>query len=135
MELSTWSGWIAVAFVAATASVPLVHRAIAHKRAVPGSRAIASHVALGLGATAMALLHTFGVLPALGSSAAIRGGMAALGPAAVAFFLLFAHVGVGLRLRDPKLRNRAKVRRTHVGLAIGIGVGVVVHVGVLIGTS
>ncbi len=93
------------------------------------------HVALGLGATALALLHTFGVLPALGSSAAIRGGMGALGPGTVAFFLLFAHVGVGLKLRDPKLKSRAKVRRTHVALAIGIAVAVATHVAVLVGAS
>jgi hypothetical protein len=131
MDFASSSGWIALAFIVAAACVPLGHRAFAHRRAAPGSRAITGHLALGLAATATALLHTFSILPSLGSPAAIRGGMSALAPAALAFFLLFAHVGVGLRLRDPRLRDRVKVRRRHVALAIAIAVTVAAHVVIL----
>jgi hypothetical protein len=86
---------------------------------------------MGFAATAMALLHTFAALVALGSPAAIRGGMTALMPATAAVFLLFAHVGVGLRLRNPGLRARIKTRRWHVILALMIATTVVVHVTVL----
>ena len=131
-ELASWSGWFGVAFIVAAATVPLVHRALRRRRAVPGSRAIGNHVVLGFAASAVALVHTFAVLPALGSPAAIRGGMTALGPGTAAFFLLFAHIGVGLRLRNPRLRERVRVRRWHVALAVGIATTVAAHVVALI---
>ncbi len=122
------TGWLGAALVAAAGLVPLGYRMVAHRRAAVGSRPVTRHVALGLAAAAAALLHTFAVIPALGSPAAIRGGMLALAPGAGAFFLLVGHVGVGLRLRDPKLRKRPQVRRTHVALAITIVVAVAAHV-------
>ncbi len=90
------------------------------------------HVVVGFGASIAALLHTFAVLPALGSPASIRGGMGALGPGAVAVFLLFAHVGVGLQLRGKALRGRVRLRRRHVALALAIAVTVGVHVVALV---
>ena len=88
---------------------------------------------VGLAACAVALLHAFAVLPALGSPASIRGGsMGALGPAAAAFFLLFAHVGVGLKLRGKALRDRVRLRRRHVALALAIAVAVAAHVVALV---
>jgi hypothetical protein len=134
-DLSSWSGWLCVTLVVAAALVPLGHRALVGRRAVPGSAAIGTHVVIGFAATALALLHAFAVLPALGSPAAIRGGMAALLPATAAFFLLFAHVGVGLRLRNPRLRDRVKVRRWHVALALSIATTVAAHVLVLVRAS
>jgi hypothetical protein len=131
-DLASFSGWLGAALIVAAAFVPLGHRVFVHRRAVLGSPAITGHVILGLAATAMALLHTFAALPALGSPAAIRGGMAALVPASAAFFLLFAHVGIGLRLREPRLRNRVKIRRWHVVLAVTIAVTVAAHVTVLV---
>jgi hypothetical protein len=83
---------------------------------------------LGFAVAAIALAHAFAILPALGSPEAIRGGMTALAPGTAAFFLLFAHIGVGLRLRDPRLRERPRVRRWHVALASGIVVTVAAHV-------
>jgi hypothetical protein len=124
----SWSGWIDVALILAAALVPLGYRAFAGRRALPLSRAIRGHVVLGFAASGLALIHTFAVIPALGSPAAIRGGVAALGPATVAFFLLFAHVGVGLRLRNPRLRARVRARRWHVALAIAIVAAVAAHV-------
>ena len=131
-DLAPWSGWLGVALIVAAACVPLGHRALRRRRAVPESRTIATHVVLGFSATAAALMHTFAALPALGSPAAIRGGMTALLPAAAAFFLLFAHVGVGLRLRNPRLKERARFRRWHVVLAATIAATVAAHVVALV---
>ena len=58
--------------------------------------------------------------------------MEALGPGALAFLLLVAHMGVGLRLRNPKLRDRARVRRTHLGLATSITIVVAAHAIILL---
>ena len=54
--------------------------------------------------------------------------MTALAPGTAAFFLLFAHVGIGLRLRDPRLRDRVRIRRWHVILALAIATTVAAHV-------
>lgn len=133
MDPLAWgSAWLGAVLILAAALVPLGHRVLARRRAAPESRTISGHVALGLAATAMAVLHTFAVVPELGSPAAIRGGMIALAPATAAFFLLFAHVGVGLRLRNPRLRGRVRLRRWHIALATGIVVAVVAHVTALL---
>jgi len=122
------SGWFAVALIVLAATFPLGHRIWAHRRATPGSRTINIHVALGLSVAAGALVHTLSVLPSLGAPAVVGAGMLALAPASAAFFILFAHVGVGLRLRDPRLRDRTAKRRIHVVLAISIFVTVAAHV-------
>jgi hypothetical protein len=127
-DLASWSGWCAAVLVLAAALVPLGYRTRLGRRASPTSRAIGVHVVTGLAASLGALLHTLAGLPALGSPASVRGGMSALGPAAVAFFLLFAHVGVGLKLRDPALRDRVRFRRRHFALAVAIAIGVGAHV-------
>jgi hypothetical protein len=127
-HLASWSGWLGAALIVAAAFVPLGHRILAHRRTAPTSRTATGHVVLGFAATATALLHTFAALGALGSPAAIRGGMTALVPATAAFFLLFAHVGVGLRLRNPRLRARVKIRRWHVILGMTIAAAVAAHI-------
>ena len=127
-DFPSWSGWLCAALIVAAAMVLIGHRVFMHRRAAPTSRTIDGHVVLGFASTAVALLHTFAVLPALGSPAAIRGGMIALAPATAAFFLLFAHVGVGLRLRSPRLRGRPQIRRWHVVLALTIAATVAAHV-------
>jgi predicted membrane-bound spermidine synthase len=126
--LALGSAWLASALIVAAALVPLGHRVLRQRRAVLASPSIKGHAVLGLSAIAMAVAHTFAIVPALGSPAAIRGGMTALAPATVAFFLLFAHVGIGLRLRDPKLRERPRFRRRHVVLASVIVAAVAAHV-------
>jgi hypothetical protein len=131
-DLASWSGWLGAALIIAAAFVPLGHRVFVRRRAVPTSGAIQGHVILGFAATAVALLHAFAVIPALGSPAAIKGGMTALAPATAAFFLLFAHVGVGLRLRNPRLRERVRTRRWHVVLAVAIAATVAAHVTALV---
>ncbi len=131
-ELARWSGWLGAAVTVAAGLVPILHRLSRGRRALPGSRAISWHVVLGLSTWVVALLHTFAMIPALGSPAAVRGGMTALLPGAVAFFALFAHVGVGLRLRNVRLRDRVKVRRLHVILALTIVTMIATHVVALV---
>jgi len=130
--ISTWSGWLAALLIAGSASLPIVHRLRAHKRAALSSRTTRAHVALGLTTSAVAFLHTIFVLPALGSPASIAGGVLALLAGAVAFFLLVAHAGIGLQLRDPSLRARARKRRSHLGTAIAIAVVVSLHAAALL---
>ena len=131
-DLASWSGWLGAALIVVAAFVPLGHRVLVHRRAVPTSRTIHGHVILGLATSTVTLLHTFAGIPALGSPAAIRGGMIALAPATAAFFLLFAHVGVGLRLRNARLRERVRTRRWHVVLAAAITATVAAHVTALL---
>jgi hypothetical protein len=128
VSISTLSGWLAVALVLMAVSFPVGHRLWMRRRAVVASRTIKVHVALGSAAAAGALVHTLSVLPSLGAPAVVGAGMLSLAPASAAFFLLFAHVGVGLRLRDPKLRDRAAKRRLHVALALSIIATITVHV-------
>jgi predicted membrane-bound spermidine synthase len=128
LSLSAITGWLAVALLLTAATIPLSYRVSFHRRAAPASRPIGAHAALGLGTAAAALGHAMAILPSLGSPAAITGGTLALAPGAVGFFLLFAHVGVGLKLRAPRLKDREKKRRLHAALATCIVVAVIAHV-------
>jgi hypothetical protein len=85
-------------------------------------------VIVGLVTSALAFVHTILVIPALGSPAAIGSGPMAIAPAGLAFFLLVAHAGLGLQLRDEKLRTRMKTRRTHAMTAVAIGIAVLIHI-------
>ena len=134
MTFSQISGWIAAGVVVAAAGVPTTHRLLVGKRAAVGGPTIRSHVVVGTAAAATSFLHSMAILPSLGSPEAIGAGVYALLPGAVAFLLLIAHVGVGLRLRSPKLRNRARVRRTHFVFACSIGAAVLAHVFMLLRT-
>lgn len=131
-SVAGWTGWIAVALLATAGLVPLAYRARAGKRALPASGTLRAHAALGLATSACVLVHGVSVVGSLGSSEAVGAGMTALAPGAAAFFLLFAHVGVGLQLLSPKLRARPKKRRTHVLLATSIAVLAGAHVAALL---
>ncbi len=126
--MAFWSGWFAVFLIAFAAAVPLRARLWGGRRAVPSSPAIRMHVVLGLTTSAVAFLHTILVIPALGSPAAIGSGPMAIAPAGLAFFLIVAHAGLGLQLRDERLRTRAKTRRSHATTAFAITVAVVIHI-------
>jgi hypothetical protein len=126
--MATLTGWCATAAIVFAVLVPIVQRLRAGKRAAPGSPPIRLHVTVGLATAALAFAHTMAVIPALGSPAAIGGGIEALFPAGAAFFLLIAHAGLGLQLRDPRLRDRARKRRMHTTTAVLIGLAVSVHV-------
>lgn len=128
MSFASISGWIAAALVACALLVPALHRALRGRRAVVGSRPVSAHVALGLSVGAVSLVHPLGAILALGSPGAIGGGELALGFGGLAFVLLLAHTGLGLKLRDPTLRKRAQVRRNHLATALVIVAAVVGHV-------
>jgi hypothetical protein len=126
--MASWSGWLAALMIAIAAAVPLGARLRLGRRAAPSSAAIRTHVILGLVTSAFAFLHTILVIPALGSPAAIGSGPMAIAPAGLAFFLLVAHAGLGLQLRDEKLRGRAKTRRSHAMTAVAIVIAVGIHI-------
>jgi hypothetical protein len=133
--VAIWSGWLATLAIVVSALVPAIHRVREGRRASPGAPSIRLHVILGLATAALAFLHTLTVLPALGSPAAISGGLLALLPAGAAFFLLVAHAGLGLSLRDPKLKNRVHKRRQHTTTAVLIALAVAAHVVLLLRAS
>jgi hypothetical protein len=126
------SGWLATAAIVFAALVPIVQRLRFGKRAPPGSGPIRLHVIVGLVTAALAFTHTMAVIPALGSPAAIGGGVEALFAGGAAFFLLIAHAGLGLQLRNPRLRERAQKRRTHTTTAVLISLAVLVHATLLV---
>jgi hypothetical protein len=129
--MAWWSGWLATMAILVAASIPLGMRLRLGKRAAPSSPAIRSHVVVGLVTSGCAFIHTLLVIPALGSPAATGGGMTAIAPAGLAFMLLVAHAGLGLQLRDEKLKTRAKTRRSHAITAAAIAVAVAIHIVVL----
>lgn len=130
--MASLTGWLAAAAILIAGLVPLLTRLRQGKRASPGSSPIRWHVVLGLSTSALAFGHTLSILTALGTPAATAGGMLALLPGGLAFFVLMAHTGIGLQLRDEKLRDRAKKRRTHFATALTITTLVAVHAGVLL---
>lgn len=122
-----YSGWIAAIAILTAALVPVIQRLKNGKRARIDSAATRGHVLLGFATVSFAFLHTFLMLPSLGTSSAVEGGMAALAPGGLAFFLLAAHGGLGLQLRREKLRDRASKRRTHLGTGLAIMALVAAH--------
>ena len=126
--MAAFSGYAAMILILVAASLPLGYRLRAAKRAAPLSTTIRTHVALGLGTALVAFLHTLVALPSLGSPEAVGAGLLPLASAGCAFFLLVAHAGIGLQLRDPRLRDRAQKRRTHAITAVAIIVAVGAHV-------
>jgi cytochrome b561 len=125
------SGWLAAALIVIAAAIPLLYRARNSKRATPESKAIRTHVVLGLLTSLAAFLHTGLVLPELGSEAAVGGGSVAFLVGALAFLVMVAHGGLGLGLRNPKIRDRAQRRRRHATTAVLLVLLVAVHVVVL----
>jgi hypothetical protein len=126
------SGWVALVAIFVAGFVPIFARVRGGKRAAPGSPTINTHVVLGVVTSLLAGAHTFMVMPELGSPRAIAGGMLALGAGALAFFVLFAHVGLGLQLRKEKLKDRAKKRRMHLATALTIAIAAAIHAALLL---
>ena len=127
MTLAGVTGWLATAAVVVAVLVPIIQRFRAGKRAAPGSGPIRLHVLVGLATAALAFAHTLSIIPELGSSAVIGGGVEALVPGGAAFFILVAHAGLGLQLRDPRLKDRARKRRMHTTTATMIGLAIALH--------
>jgi hypothetical protein len=130
--LAQWSGWLTVVLIVSAAVVPLGHWLRAGKRAAPDAPSVRGHVVLGVGAALFAFGHTLASLMSLGSERATEGGNLAILPGCAAFLIVVAHVGLGLQLRDVRLRDRARKRRTHLGTAIAIVIAGGVHVGALV---
>lgn len=133
--MASLTGWLAAAAILLAGLVPLLARIRLGRRPAPSSRPMRGHVVLGLSTSALAFAHTSSIIGALGSPAATAGGMLALVPGGLAFFVLVAHTGIGLQLRDEKLRQRASKRRTHLATAITVTVLVALHAGVLLRAS
>ncbi|WP_394833714.1 hypothetical protein LVJ94_45135 [Pendulispora rubella] len=126
--MTAWSGWISVVLIVLAATLPLGQRLFAGKRAAPDSPLTRTHVVFGLLVVGIAFVHTLAIVQMLGSPAAVGGGMTALLPGGIAFFLLMAHAGLGLQLRKPRLRDRVKKRRQHLATATAIVIAIAVHV-------
>lgn len=127
LSLAAVTGWIAAGSIVGAGLVPLVQRLRAGKRGAPGSPPVRLHVTFGFVTSSVAFGHTLTVVPALGSEAATAGGMMALLPGGLAFFLLVAHAGLGLQLRRDKLRDRVAKRRAHTFTALSIATMVAWH--------
>jgi hypothetical protein len=126
--MAFWLGWISVVAIALSAAVPVGIRVATKKRASPDSGPIRFHVLLGTTTALMVFAHTLAALSDLGSAAAIGGGFLALMVGGLAFMLLIAHAGIGLQLRDIRLRDRVRQRRRHVATATAIAAVVIAHV-------
>lgn len=126
--MASTTGWIAFALVVLAACLPIAHRIARGKRAAPESAFMRTHVAIGLSVAVVAFVHTLVSVSALGDARATGGGMLALAPGAFAFLVVLAHMGIGLQLRRPNLRDRARKRRTHVTTAILIVAATTAHV-------
>jgi hypothetical protein len=126
--VGTWTGWIACAAIAVAAAIPTLHRVALGRRASPLSHALRWHAGAGMLAVLFAFVHVGFAMGDLGDPAVVRAGNIAIFPALLATFLLVAHVGVGIRLLSPRLRERVRFRRTHALLATTIVVAALVHV-------
>lgn len=133
--MAALSGWIAAVLVVLAAVVPLGVRIRTGKRAPPQSQPIRGHVILGLLVSLTAFLHTGLVLPELGSPASVGGGSLAFMAGAGAFVVLVAHAGLGLRLRDPKLKERPKRRTRHATTAVLLVLAIAAHALLLLRAS
>lgn len=125
--MAFYSGWIAAGLILVAAIVPLGHRLKAGKRAAVASPTNKVHVLIGLVTAGLAFLHTLVSVLALGSPSAVAVGDLALAAGGLAFLVLIAHTGLGLQLRDPKLRGRVDKRRSHTITAVLIVAAVAVH--------
>jgi hypothetical protein len=129
--MAFWLGWIGALSIALSAAIPLGFRWRAKKRAAPDSKPIQFHVVLGTITTVLAFVHALAALSDLGSSAALGGGFMGLMTGGIAFMLIIAHAGIGLQLRDIRLRDRVRQRRRHLATALAITAAVTAHVWLL----
>jgi hypothetical protein len=121
------TGWLALGLIACAAAIPLGYRLRTGNRAHPRSRSTSIHVVVGVATTMAAFGHGLTALFSLGSARAISAGNLGLAAGAAALLVLMAHVGIGLQLRDPKLKKRPEKRRTHLATALTITLLALVH--------
>lgn len=130
--MAAYSGWLAAALVPLAALIPLIVRLQRGKRAAPGEAPMRIHVAIGLVVAGTSFVHTLLAVLALGSPQAIAAGELAMGMGALAFVILLSHTGLGLQLRQQKLRRRSNKRRQHVITATLITLAIGLHAGLLL---
>ncbi len=126
-SMASISGWLALAAVLLAALVPIVHRLRFGQRAAFASPPVRLHVVVGMTAAALGALHPLTALFALGSPEAVGAGVYGLGLGGLAFVVLLSHAGIGLELRDPKLKKRAASRRRHTITAVVLSTLGVAH--------
>jgi hypothetical protein len=114
-------------FIVAAALLPLAYRWYAGRRAAPQSRITSLHVAVGLVVALAAFVHALMAVMSLGTAQAIGAGNLGLALGGIAVFVLMAHVGIGLQLRRPKLRDRPAMRAKHRFTALTIVSFAVAH--------
>lgn len=127
-----WTGWVAFAVIVVAAAIPTLHHLFLARRASPLSRTLQWHAGVGALAGVFVFVHAGTAMGALGDPSVVRAGNLAIFPALLAAFLVVAHVGVGLRLRSPRLRARVRLRRTHAAFATTILAAALAHVVALI---
>lgn len=130
--MAAYSGWLAAALVPLAALIPIIVRLRRGKRAAPSEPPVRLHVVIGLIVAGASFVHTLLAVLALGSPQAIAAGELALGMGALAFVILLSHTGLGLQLRQPKLRKRGDKRRQHLITATLITVAIGLHAGLLL---
>ncbi len=118
---------MAAGLILVAALIPVGHRLGVGKRARVASPTNRVHVLIGLVTAGLAFLHTLVSVLALGSPSAVAVGDLALAAGGLAFLVLIAHTGLGLQLRDPKLRDRVDKRRSHTITALLIVAAVAAH--------
>jgi hypothetical protein len=111
--VASLTGWLAAAIILAAGAIPLVARLLRGKRAAPDAPPIRAHVMVGLAVAALSGAHTLAAILDLGSPEVVAAGDLALALGAAGFLVLLAHTGLGLQLRNPKLRRRQSIRRQH----------------------
>ena len=114
-------------FIVVAALLPLGYRWYAGRRAAPQSRVTAFHVAVGVVVALVAFVHALMAVLSLGTAQAIGAGNLGLALGGIAVFVLMAHVGIGLQLRRPKLRDRPATRAKHRFTALTIAAFAVLH--------
>lgn len=124
---ASWSGWLAALIIVMAATIPLIARQQRGKRAAPDSPPIRLHVTVGLAVAAVSAIHTLLAILNLGAPEVIAAGDIPLAIGALAFLVLLAHTGLGLQLRNPKLRHRRQIRRQHWLTASILVVAVTLH--------
>jgi len=121
-------GWLTLGLVFSAGLIPLGYRWRMTRRAAPDSKPISIHVMLGVATAGAAFVHALFSVLSLGSPTAVGAGNLAIAIGGAALLVLMAHVGIGLQLRNPKLRKKRKdLRGKHLLTAITITVLSVAH--------
>lgn len=120
-------GWLTLGLVFVAGLIPLGYRLREKRRAGPDSKPISLHVTIGVATAAAAFAHALVSVLSLGSASAVSAGNLAIAVGGAALLVLMAHVGIGLQLRNPKLRKRKELRTKHLFTALTIAVCALVH--------